>query len=408
MQMLKGEFPDECNYCWNIEKVGEWSDRIHKSAAGWARPFLGEVNANRSSREVLPTYLEVAFDNICNLKCAYCSPVYSSSWESEIRAFGPYPTLLKFNNLEMFRIQKAEPLSPTARVRYNEAFWKWWPTFSPTLEHLRITGGEPLLTGGIWKVLDALIETPNPKLILSVNSNLSVPVQLVDRLIGKINVLKGKVAKVTIFCSIDSVGAQAEYIRFGLNYKVFMANVTKLLTECEAPLNVSFMITVNALSLPGMKSLIREIHQLRVQYPEHEIGLDTPYLNHPEHLSVRLLPSFAQKFLTECVQEMRALNFTEDEVQRVERILKLMKDEPYRIFKKWQFRKDLIRFLQEYDRRKGTNCFATFPEYKLFFKECERAWSPPQSIRDVIHSGLFKGWFMVSRLKGIFSPKLLK
>ena len=44
----------------------------------------------------------------------------------------------------------------------------------PKLHTLRITGGEPLLSKDTWKVMDELIENPNPNLIFCVNTNLMV------------------------------------------------------------------------------------------------------------------------------------------------------------------------------------------------------------------------------------------
>ena len=37
-----------------------------------------------------PTYVEVNFNQACNFKCAYCSPHLSTTWEKEIKEFGPY------------------------------------------------------------------------------------------------------------------------------------------------------------------------------------------------------------------------------------------------------------------------------------------------------------------------------
>mgnify|MGYP000250574293 FL=1 len=33
------------------------------------------------------------------------------------------------------------------------AFWRWWPRLSKSLQELRVTGGEPLLSQQFWKFL---------------------------------------------------------------------------------------------------------------------------------------------------------------------------------------------------------------------------------------------------------------
>lgn len=44
-QMLTGKYPDECNYCWNIEKLGKdhLSDRHFKSAEYWSSEYLEDL-----------------------------------------------------------------------------------------------------------------------------------------------------------------------------------------------------------------------------------------------------------------------------------------------------------------------------------------------------------------------------
>jgi organic radical activating enzyme len=71
---------------------------------------------------------------------------------------------------------------------YVEAFWKWWPEMYQDLHTFRITGGEPLLSKDTFKLLDYIIETPNPnkKLSLCINSNLGIPKKLFDEFVLKV------------------------------------------------------------------------------------------------------------------------------------------------------------------------------------------------------------------------------
>jgi len=39
-EMLRGERPKECSYCWNVEDQNELSDRYYKSAEPWARNLV--------------------------------------------------------------------------------------------------------------------------------------------------------------------------------------------------------------------------------------------------------------------------------------------------------------------------------------------------------------------------------
>jgi len=364
-QMRRGEFPKECRYCWNVEKVGEISDRIYKSADTWAWPSLKESVADIHSP--LPSYLEVAFSNSCNFKCMYCSPVYSSLWEQEIREHGPYPTSRRYGSLLAARLLGQEPLPAADRARYVEAFWKWWPVVSPHLQHLRVTGGEPFLSSDTWRLLDSLIENPQPQLTFSINSNMGMTDDMLTRYLKRLESLHGKVKKATLHCSLDSMGAQAEYIRFGLKFPVFQRNLRRLLSESRMPVHVSFMVTVNALSLPGLVPLIQWIASLRREFPRHEIGVDTPYLRLPQHLSVFILPKEWSRYIFAAVAEMERQSFSSAEINRLERIGKLMDGGGFFRLKRALMRRDFVRMLSEHDRRRGTDFRATFPEYREFF-----------------------------------------
>jgi MoaA/NifB/PqqE/SkfB family radical SAM enzyme len=50
----------------------------------------------------LSHYVEVNFNNACNLKCSYCSPQFSSSWADEVGRMGGYATAVLHNSLIIF------------------------------------------------------------------------------------------------------------------------------------------------------------------------------------------------------------------------------------------------------------------------------------------------------------------
>lgn len=368
-EMLNGEFPRECQYCWNIEKVGHASDRIHKSASDWALPFFDRAAAGIGEKTA-PTFLEVAFDNVCNFKCAYCSPLYSTLWGQEIRTHGPYPTSGAYNDLEVLEQAHGKPLSPQERQRFIQAFWQWWPEIAPGLHHLRVTGGEPLLASETWKLMGLLECLDNPRLIFGVNTNLSLSDMQMDRFLGQLKKMSPQVSKTIIYCSIDSVGAQAEYIRHGLRFDRFEKNANRLLKEAPANTQISYMITVNALSLPGTKSLMQWISDQRTEFRDRQISIDTPYLRNPGFLSVLVLPQSYRHFLDEAVDEMSKAGFDQIETQRLLRIADLMTSNLMGFAEKSRLRRDFWKMLTVHDRRRGTDVRVAFPEYTGFFDVC--------------------------------------
>jgi pyruvate-formate lyase-activating enzyme len=56
-----------------------------------------EIVANPLA-DVNPSYVEVNFNNACNLACSYCSPQFSSTWTAEAKEHGAWPTSTPHND----------------------------------------------------------------------------------------------------------------------------------------------------------------------------------------------------------------------------------------------------------------------------------------------------------------------
>jgi len=287
-KMLDGIRPSECEYCWKVEDMGNISDRFYKSIEPWAWPFIPKILATKT-QDINPTYLEISFSNVCNFKCAYCSPDVSSKWAEETKQFGPYPTSHATGKLKpTYNHNEYNP--------YVEAFWEWWPELSKNLTNLRLTGGEPLLSKDVWDLLDKLEKDPdlNPKLILGINTNLNVPKNLIDKLIAYINRIAPRIKEVNIFTSGEAVNEQAEYIRYGLNYKEWYENLDNLLTNVPSNSWVGIMTTINILSLGTIDKFYEDIMKLRIKhhtsYEHNKLIISTNYLRYPPFLHPCLAP----------------------------------------------------------------------------------------------------------------------
>jgi len=151
-EMLAGKRPDECDYCWRIEdNTNEFSDRILKSASNWSQIDKDIISTSTGDEDIYPRAVEVSFSNVCNFKCAYCGPAFSSKWTEEIKAEGPYKLHQKpYNAIKTHEV----PIPEREENPYIEAFWKWFPEAVTHMHTFRITGGEPLLSKHTFKVVD--------------------------------------------------------------------------------------------------------------------------------------------------------------------------------------------------------------------------------------------------------------
>jgi|TARA_R110000851_G_scaffold87845_1_gene191508 organic radical activating enzyme len=388
-EMLEGKRPEECNYCWNIEDSSDrFSDRTFKSAESWSYPHMDEIKQSHWRDDFNPRYVEVAFSNACNFKCSYCAPAFSTQWMEEIKKHGAYPTTDKFNDLEYNKQENKMPIPQSEENPYVEAFWKWWPDLYNDLHTFRITGGEPLMSKDTWKVLDYIIDHPNPNknLSIAINSNLGIPDKLLDRFIEKIQrICEGdKVKEFIVFTSVDTWGEQAEYIRNGLEFNKFWDNVNKVLQKCPR-VNLTFMSTYNGLSIPGYHKLINGIYQLKEEYGSTDrywnsaAFLDSSYLRFPTHQTVQVMPKeWASKiyedaqladFLSVPLFDHKYVGYSDIEIQKIKRIYDWMLSPVDEQRLKTQ-RRNFGHYFREHDKRRGTDFCKVFPEFEEFYHEC--------------------------------------
>jgi len=160
-QMLEGTRPAECSYCWTMEDNGKLSDRHYRSGEPWAAKDFGKIVNADWDADITPSYVEVNFNNACNLACSYCSPQFSSTWQQETDRHGAYPTSTPHNAPEHFAGER-KPIPVREDNPYVDAFWAWWPTLYPELEHFRMTGGEPLKDKNTYRVFDYVLANPKP------------------------------------------------------------------------------------------------------------------------------------------------------------------------------------------------------------------------------------------------------
>jgi organic radical activating enzyme len=378
--MLNGERPKECDYCWNVEDLSKEhiSDRVYKSCQKWAQTIIPEI-LEKKTDDIEPSYLEISFSNTCNLKCSYCTPDISSQWYQEIEKHGGYPTSEKFNNLEYLKSIDKLPYKNSEENPYVEAFWKWWPELSPKLNTLRLTGGEPLLSKDVWLVIDKLIETPNPELTFAINTNLCVPDHLIDKLITKINQLEGNVKEIQIFTSNEAINKQAEYSRFGMDYRVWKNNLEKVISKTNRVI-IANMTTVNIFSIENYDEFIEYLIKLRIKYPSTflKIQFMTNYLRYPEFLSLPILDQNTKDKFEEKIYKLidkmstkyeKYTNFAE--IDQLKRLVDYMNETITEQSKLIVLKKDFFSYINEYDKRRELDFLSTFPSLNQFYKLCQ-------------------------------------
>jgi organic radical activating enzyme len=383
--MLAGMRPAECQYCWNMEDLGQMSDRHYRSGEPWAARHFDTISRSTGDEDdVVPSYVEVNFNHACNLACSYCSPQFSSTWQAEVERLGAYPTSTPHNDPDHFRGER-RPIPAREHNPWVEAFWQWWPALYPELTHFRMTGGEPLMDRNTYRVFDYVLEHPNPNLHLCVTSNFSVEERLWQKYKDYVKRLcdRGTIEHFMQYVSVDGWGAQAEYMRYGLNFDLLWDRVNQFLNEIPYVNSLTFIVTMNNLSVTSLENLFAGILGLRKTYNQtyQRIWFDTPVLRNPEWQSLQILPeSYADRLDHLWAWMIRQherpespyQGFKDFEIQRLERDIAWMREgqklDPQYLK---QCRIDFHRFFAEHDRRRGTDFLATFPEMCDWWSQCE-------------------------------------
>ena len=379
--MLEGRRPEECKFCWQIEDSGDQlSDRAYRSKDVYEDGLIEEAQALGYEGNAIPRYVEVNFNQACNFKCSYCSPHLSTAWQQDIETNGPYILEDRWHNdltwVKRLNIDNG-PDNP-----YLKAFWDWMPVVYPKLQTFRMTGGEPLMDKNTFKMFDYVYEHPHRSLNLSITSNCCPPGNQWNKFMISLKKIteKDAIDHFMLFCSLDSWGAQAEYIRNGMDFDLLYKNITDYLANSNKH-SLTFIITFNALSYTGFVEYIKNIHELRKQFSKDRqlIWFDVPQLNDPDFLNSKLLPEMItelEKAVDYMLSNREGLfnhhkGFKDFEVSKVQRLIDWIKSDTG--FNKETAMKNFYKFFAEQDKRTGKSFVKIFPELTTFWNQCKAA-----------------------------------
>jgi organic radical activating enzyme len=370
-QMQQGERPKGCEYCWKIEDMGtdKISDRVDKTRI-YTDEELDEAYAKPYTEDVNLRTLEISFDRTCNLACSYCNPAFSSSWVRDIKRHGAYNGMASdgrnhfthpHDSSQLFTIHDHNP--------YIEAFFKWWETdLHKTLTELRITGGEPLMSGYTWQLFDWFkTNRGQSKTRIAVNSNLAFDRDKIDKLLTA-----AEDVELDIYTSNESTYSQAEYIRDGLDYTQWLANVRYVL-DSKKLRGLHVMCTVNALCLIRLPSLLKQIVELKREYGQDAINFTLNILRFPSFQSPLVLDKQFRQAQANRLNIFKANygellhEFERNHIERLVDYLEIVEVPHSEAFEMPTLLNDFKQFYTQYDERRGHNFKETFPELEAWY-----------------------------------------
>ena len=249
--MQIGEKPKNCQFCWVMEEVDPTglADRTWLSKQSTDED-LKIAFENSYNNDYDLNYLEIAFDQTCNLACSYCCPSISSTWTRDIKNNGPYTNLptdhrqhytMQHGSTHFYKYGDANP--------YIDAFFSWWEaSLHKTLKRLRITGGEPMMSAHTWRLLDWLAAHPGKsQCVIEITTNLAYDDETLDKFFEKCRL---SAMPISIYTSAECVGSKTEYVRDGFSWQQWTHNFDRVV-ESGLFRNINLCTTLSAISVDG-------------------------------------------------------------------------------------------------------------------------------------------------------------
>jgi len=245
---LKTESPPDACYSCVLEE--------HQGYSSY-RSFFNNTKTSQPGLQ----FVDIRNTNLCNLKCRYCGPHFSSKWGQESR-IGNY---LQHQDI-------------SAWIDY---------LITDSLQWMYFTGGEPMLSQDHWSILQHLVDIGHAKNIkLMYNSNLTtVRFKDVD-----IESLWKNFKEVHVNCSIDAVGKPLEFIRSGSNWQQIDNNLQHLIG----------IKTVNIVLTPVVSILnFWFLPDLLTYAAQHRLQVNPIILQGPDYLALDVIPDSIKSYAVE-------------------------------------------------------------------------------------------------------------
>jgi MoaA/NifB/PqqE/SkfB family radical SAM enzyme len=140
-EFLDGKKPQTCRKCWNEERSGRTSKRMH--TLNRLEHIVTDTDWTADAKPLV--FIDFKLGNICNLKCRICGSWSSSSFATEE---------IKFGGKDSFHYQM---LKQGAWPRKNQRFWEDIDKLMDQVRYLEFTGGEPFMIQEHFALLERMV-----------------------------------------------------------------------------------------------------------------------------------------------------------------------------------------------------------------------------------------------------------
>lgn len=146
-EFLDGKRPRTCRKCWNEERAGRTSKRMH--TLDRLKHMIQDEEWTSQSKPL--RFLDLKLGNICNLKCRICGSWSSSTFAAEeLKYLGEDQDKKQSYHYQMLR-RGAWPLE-------NPGFWSEIDRIIDHISYIEFTGGEPFMIQEHFQLLRRIVD----------------------------------------------------------------------------------------------------------------------------------------------------------------------------------------------------------------------------------------------------------
>lgn len=382
--LLTGVKNIDCSTCWTSEEAGIQSKRTgFKEFA----KLINTIKWNDLTLEETETRLlnltegdiqelveleyaermEISLSTVCDLKCVYCSPHFSTQWATE---------KLKYKEIRITDIPKNDSTD------YEAIWWEWFTTKAyKSIKFITFVGGEPLINNKFYSYVNKIIDfyetnTDNHHMVeIFVVTNMNTPPKFFNQLIDLMKRVKdSKRITLGIGASFESIGTKTAFIRSNADWALMNGNLEKVLSALPDLKSDRIFLTVlpsfNSLSISDLPNFVNYVIGLRRKYNRY-IGISTTHVTFPSHYSPFILTDDYTKYVNQAIDIIKKSKLDNGPWLELinyfetirESILKQNVDSTYA-------RK---RFVEDIDKlcvRRQLDFHKTFPEMIEFYNYC--------------------------------------
>ncbi len=290
-EFLDGKKPQTCRKCWNEERSGRTSKRMH--TINRLEHIVTDTEWTADAKPLV--FIDFKLGNICNLKCRICGSWSSSTFAAEE---------VRFEGKDSFHYQM---LKDGAWPRRNQRFWQDIDSLMDQVRYLEFTGGEPFMIQEHFDLLQRMVDNGIASNVeIHYNTNGTHYPENAEEIWKHFKTVE-------VAFSIDDVNERFEYQRANAIWSEVNTNMDRFEQLRERNINIQLQVcsTVNVFNVMYLEGLANWIDKRSFDFVYWNM------LHEAYYHSVGTLPERAKQIAIERLQNANVTEYHRREFNNI-------------------------------------------------------------------------------------------